>query len=67
MSFMQFQLNLLFFVPIHGLSLMKVINTYFVDHRFTWVTKTIHNVHDILVGLTLFTLHQNMTSMNNPM
>jgi len=38
-------------VFVHQWTLMKIIGLLFVNHMFTWITKTIHNLHCVPISL----------------
>jgi hypothetical protein len=50
--FLHLQLDLLFCVFVHQLTLMKTISLFHVNHWFTWIPTTIDNSHYVPIGLS---------------
>jgi hypothetical protein len=42
--------NMFLCVFVHQWTLMKIIGLLYVNHKFTWITKTIHNLHCVFLG-----------------
>ncbi len=53
MFFSQLQLDLLFCVSIHGLTLMEKISSFFVNHWLTYIFIAIDNSNIIPIGLNI--------------
>jgi hypothetical protein len=44
-------------VFVHRWTLMKIIGLFFVNHRFTWIARTIHNLHYVPISLGTFAMN----------
>jgi hypothetical protein len=49
----QLWIDLLFCVFVHQWTLVKKTNSFFVNHWFTWISATIHNLNYIPIGLII--------------